>query len=137
MAKDYTELKNEAQELASNLEALMEELDSFRDANISLKKSSDAMTKASEQMIIAADNSTKILDEVSSVATEQTLSEMRESADKIQDAFRNLTSSNKELRDSVANSNREAIDSMDKKFKIMGTISIACSVIALMIALLH
>lgn len=145
MAREYAEIKKNAEELATNIELLSKEALSFKEAKTSLSETAETIRKAAEHLVSVTDNSEKMLEEVQSVSTDKTLKELRSSAeaiisacDSIQSANEKATTamlkSNQECLEKIVDSNEEAINSIDLKVKIMGAIAIACSLGAVILA---
>lgn len=132
MSKELIELKQEADTLLASIEQIKQESISFAETRGELKGISNELKIICSNLQTVISNSESLINEVSSIAVKDTVK-------KLSDTEKSITSTvetNKVIAVETKDEIDIAIDAINKKVMIMGSISVLCSVVAVIIAIL-
>ena len=135
-----TEILDQIYETKKGIEEMSAEALSFAKAKSELVKSAEEFRQISSKLTQVIDNSNEIRNQVESVAVKDTLQKLDKSVEDIQKEYTNHLTSVKERDEKFEKFYFEEVTKMKKSNKIslliMGGISLLCSIVALILALI-
>lgn len=140
MATNYKELKDQISDLVSNLESISAEASTFQDTNKTLDEIAGTMAETCKALQEIIQQSESVYQYVNDVAVKKTLNDFSDSAKTFTSHADGLTKQVKESLDKMleqANAKFSVLQAdINKKFWLLGGVSIAGVIGAIIIALI-
>jgi hypothetical protein len=137
MATEYSELKDQVKDLVSELELLTHEASTFGDTNDTLEELARSMSETSVSLAKVINESSEVYKYVNDVAVKKTLDSFKTSATDFTKQAEKLIVELDEREAELASAVNTASAEINKKFMLMGCVSILCSIVSIILAIVH
>ncbi len=152
MAVELSELKGQVETLISDLEAISKESATFQETNDTLNGFAASMAATSDELKRVIEESEKVYSFVNDVAVKKTLESFSASAETFVENAEGLTAQIKSQQNLLASDVKASSEGLaaqlkadydalnaaiNKKIMLMGGISIACSIVAIILSIIR